>query len=244
MTRIPGMNFNEPNPPAGDEEPQSLSLLGGVAGGGMTDADLIEADAKKRGGSLLNQTGLMLVIVAVVAAVSLYAMRLTQGDLAGNGSTEAESKIENWLIKVQNPRALPEDSPLLPENRADLFGDTDTILAMFNDDQSKHQVPVEYVKKNPFILPGEGVAAGPLAPVSDGSRGMKALRDELAQLRLESVMTGGARSIAVINGEFYQIGAKVGSFTVESMDPMSVQLTADGHRFVLTIDGGDKSKRR
>lgn len=246
MTRIPGMNFNEADPPAGEKEPQSLSLLGGVAGGGggMTEADLLEADSKKRGGSLLNQTGLVIVAVAVVAIASLYAMRLTQGDLAGSGSTEAESKIENWLIRVQNPRSLPDDSPLLPENRDDLFGDTDTILAMFADDQSKHQVPVEYVKKNPFVLPGEGVATGPALPVPDGSRGMKALSDELEQYRLDSVMTGGARSIAVINGEFYGIGAKVGSFTIESMDPMSVGLMADGNRFVLTIDSGSKSKRR
>lgn len=234
MSRIP-TNIGGP----AKEEPQTLSLLSGVAGGaaGISDAELLEADKKRKGAGLLTQTPVLIGAVAIIAAGSLFAMRATGGDLGG-GNKELEAKIENWLIKAQNPKALDKDSPLLPENQVDLFKDTDTILAMFQTDFTDRQVPVEYVKKNPFVLEEEQVAPG--APVDTTSRDrakkLEALNRELATLQLQTVMVSGTRTVAVINGDFKQPGDAIGSFKLTTMDTLSVTLTAEGETFKLTLE--------
>lgn len=252
MTRIPGMNPNEKPAaaPPEEEEPQSMSLLGvgagAAGGGGLTDADLIDADQKRGGGGVLNQTGVVAVAIAVVAAGCLYGMRFTQRDLSGGVSQDVEAKIEQTLIKLSKPSVMREDDPLRDENLQNLFQDTDAIVAMFVGEGVEHQVPVEYVKKNPFLLPGEEEMPG--APVDttarDRAKQLEALGKELAGLQLQTVMMSGNRSVAVIDGEFYQIGSKVGSFVIEGMDAMSVQLRAAGQPFTLTIDTGEQATGR
>jgi hypothetical protein len=244
VTRIPGMNLDESKPPA-DDEPRTMSLMSGVAGGGgIGEPDLAVEDTGRRGGNLLSHSGMIIAIVAVLAAGSLYAMRITQGDLTGSTSRDVEQKIENAIIKLSRPGSMAANDPLRAENRASLFQDTDAILAMFAGDRGDHQVPVEYVQKNPFVLPTTQQAAGPVDnSMRDRQRRLDALNQELSRLNLQTVMLG-ARNVAVINGEFHQPGGTVGSFTIESMDATSVQLIAEGERFVLRIDDPTRRPNR
>lgn len=239
MTRIPSDHEHEPA--GGDGEPQSLSLMSGVAGGasnGLSEADLMAVDSA--GGSRISHSTMVLIGVAVIAAASLYLMRMTQGELAGAASSDVEVKIEQALAKLTQPQTLREDDPLQKDKLEALFSDTDTIVSMFASDLSEtHQVPVEYVKKNPFQLPTVETA-GPVAVVDTSARDLArrtaALQKSLDKLSLQTVMVSGKRRVAVIDGEFYQPGETVGDFTVVSMDTMSVQLEAAGHPFELTLE--------
>lgn len=223
-----------------DEAPQTLSLLGGIA----RPADLPEADplnaelpsSTKRG---LSQGTLLLIGAVLLAAGSLYLMRLVQGDLRQEaGPQKAEAKIEQVLAKLNQPGTLEPESPLLPENLEQLTEGID-LVQVFNTDYTGRQVPVEYVKKNPFRLNLPTTEkAGPTGPTPDAIRAqrLKQLQSELARLELQTVM-GGQTPLAVINGQFVRAGQQLGSFHVESIHAQGLQvvLTAEGERFTLSM---------
>lgn len=226
-----------------DEQPKTMSLMSGVAGGsgagGLSDADLMGVDAGR--GKRLSQSSLVVIVVAVVAAGSLYLMRLTQGDLSAGGTAgDVEIKIEEALAKLTQPAALSADDPLQKKQLEALFSDTDTIVAMFAADLSAHQVPVEYVKKNPFHLAATEPMGPGVIPVDttsrDHARRVAALQKQLDKLSLQTIMVSGNRNVAVIDGEFYQPGQSVGEFTIVSMDALTVRLTAGGETFQLTLN--------
>lgn len=240
------MSSNQEFDETADDHPQTMSLMTGVASGGaggLSDADLLGVDANQ--GSRLNQSTMVLIAVAIVAAGSLYLMRLTQGDLSAGTSNKVEIKIEQALAKLTQPAALAKDDPLQRARIQALFSDTDTIVAMFAADTSAHQVPVEYVKKNPFELAGTDTGTGVVAidtSARDHARRIQALRQDLAKLSLQTIMVSGNRNVAVINGEFYQPGEAIGEFTIVSMDTMTVNLQAAGEMFQLTLT--DRKKGR
>lgn len=224
-------SFNESNAlsPRSDrrgavtDEPQSLSLLGGVAGGdGGTDAADLDLNSLSAGGKVLNNGTMLLLMIFVVAAGTIYAMRVTQGDITvGAAAKSIEAKVEQALAKLTKPEALDPNDPLLKENLVTLFKDTDEIVSTFSTDPSRHQVPINYVQKNPFYLPTRPKVVAP-KPVSankaeeDRLEALKNLENEFKGLQLQTVMQGRV-PVAIINGELVQPGQMIGSFKVKSI---------------------------
>ena len=262
MSYIPGINdddaelneFDDADPSLasddleGDAAPSThLSLMGGVSSGGFSQAaDPVVAEAE--GGTWsdkLSHSGVVMGAIALVAVGSLFAMRWTQGDLSTSTvSRSVDAKIEDLLIKV-NSAHLPADSPLRAENMEALFQDTDEIVAEFGRDHTERQVPIDYVKKDPFLLwEPPVVATVEEAPVVEEKKvdpealrlaRLKELRGELKQLELQSVMDG-RRPIAVIGGEFRRLDDQIGSFVLERIEPLRVHLRAEGELFQLDLD--------
>ena len=220
-----------------------MSLMG--AGGVEADPAADEADASA-GSTWLGQGAVLggIALLATVAAV--LAMRTVVSDPGASNTLAAEdqAKIETYLGKSSNPDALAEDDPLRPGNLKRLFGDTDAVLAMFSRDLSESQVPIGYVKKNPFKLPiGEKPASkNNNTRQQQAKQRLRELRQKLASLNLQSVM-GGENPVAVINGELYQKGETVGPFTIERVNRVSLKLRADDRSFTLNMDkGGDDDR--
>jgi hypothetical protein len=227
-----------------DDENRSLSLMGGIARPeGMAEADEIDpgaldADAPRSG--VLSGGTLILAVLVVVGIGSLYLMRATQGDLgASKMATEVNAKIEQALAKLTKPGSLSPDDPLRDQNMSDLFKDTESVLAMFASDPVKHQVPLEFVKKNPFDLLLERDKGPEHVPVKTGVdeallRRQK-LAMELGSLRLQSVIQG-SRPTAIISNEIVVPGQRIGSFTVKAIEGFSVTLAVGNDVYVLKMD--------
>ncbi|MFW6060569.1 MAG: hypothetical protein ACODAQ_10325 [Phycisphaeraceae bacterium] len=223
----------------GEQQMQAMSMLGGASRPeGLPRADDSDfADVDGAGGSGISQSTILVVVVLVIAVGSLYAMRLTQGDLSDTDS-QIEAKIEQTLIKLGNPEAMSADSPLRPENLQALFRDTDQIISTLEIDLTGRQVPSDEIQKNPFELAiDRSQPADPDAAAGRRQAELERLREELSQLNLQSVMGDGDGAIAVIGGEFYQVGQTVGSFEITAVDGSNstVQLTAADETFVLKM---------
>lgn len=225
-----------------EEEPQSLSLLGGIAGPSDNFADVDDIDnITGETGKSINQSTLLVIVAVVIAAGSLYAMRWGQGELVDNSSSKkVEAKMEKILAKLSNPAAMQDSDPLREQNLQALFKDTDAIVTMLSVSHTENQVPVEYVQKNPFELSiaKPDADAGP-KPANDRQRQqrLKQLETELSRLQLQSVMKGKGAPIAIIGGEFYRSGATVGSFKIVNVDAnaLTVTLSAEGQQFMLSM---------
>lgn len=225
-------------PNTADEEPMSMTLSGiGRSGGEAIHSENGYDTEAGGGGGLLSHTTLLVVVVAIVAAGSLYLMRASQGSLASSKDVQdIEAKIATTLDRLNKPSLLPNGDPLLAENLSALLAPTEDITAIFAHDVREQQVPIEQVKKDPFSLafgtdPGD---AGAQDSAKDNDRRLAKLNDELKKFDLQSIMAG-TRNIAVIGGEFYKKGDRLGSFTVTDMDKLTVYLDAGGTPFELTL---------
>lgn len=226
-------------PAVGEDEAQSMSLLGGVAAG-EDPSHVDDFDEPGVAGRGISRGTLLVILVGVLAFGAIYAMRVMQGDMEADGDAQIEARMEQILAKLSNPDALDENDPLRPQNMEGLFQDTDAIVASLATDLSGRQVPAEFVKKNPFALP-LAEQSEQEEEVDDAAERRAAQRRELESevqhLNLQSLMGRGANTMAVIDGEIYSQGDTVGSFRVESVDASSqtVTLEADDHRFDLTM---------
>lgn len=242
-------NAHEHDIPLTDSDaPSSLAL--GAQGMGrpeeLPQADDLDFESGRPGLHSINQGTLLIILVALMAAGALYAMRATHSDLTGGTANRAvEAKIEQALAKLTRPDVLPKDDPLLTRNLARLFADTDAIIDIFAVDAAEQQVPMANLKKNPFRMHSQSVDANdPDAELRQAERERaklkKQLTDEYQALRLQSV-SGGRMPIAMVNNNMYREGNKLGSFTVRRIrtEEMAVELLAHDMLFVLRMKGND-----
>ena len=225
-----------------DGSAKTMPLMSG--GASLPEVDEFESEPIKNSRSILNQSTLLILLMLGVAAILIYTMRLSQGEIRSAESTiEAEAKIDQALARLTKSRALPQDDPLRHGNLDELFRDTDLIISMFSSDLTSHQVPIEYLQRNPFILTlaltDPTADMQPVALQNDGKRKklqqrMEELNKELAGLKLQTVILGNV-NVAVINDDLFQETHTVGSFTVTKISKMSVQLEADDKTFTLTM---------
>lgn len=192
------------------------------------------------GNKMLSHGTLLIIGIVLIAAGSLYAMRMTGGGLSTDDATKAvEAKIESFLAKVSNPAAMDPDDPRLRENIDNMSQDTEEIIAVFNNTVVDRQVPVEYIAKNPFALRLTSSASTADASTIDRDTAIRLekLKDQVGKLELQTVMGSARAPVAVISGEFYRQNDKVGDFTLTTISPdtQSVTLTAEGHQFELTM---------
>lgn len=239
-------NQEDLDPIDNPEEPATLSLMGGVVKPeGLPEAEL-EFDAMRSGRNKISQGTLLILLVVVIAAGSIYAMRIGQGDLSAGGvPSEVMTKIEAALARSKPSPA----SAGQPTTMRASFRDTQSIVNMFNADVSNRQVPIEYVQKNPFALAGQT----PAAELSqDNPADANRLRDlqrklqgEFDRLQLQSVMANARIPVVVIDGQFYKTGQKVGEFTITAIHDRGVDMEAQGMKFSLSMqDQIDKQRNR
>jgi hypothetical protein len=236
MTDFLDENDNTLMPQDNDtEEPMSMTL-GGIGRGDPLPEGGYEMGTASGGGGLLSHTPLLIGAVAVIAVGSLFLMRATQGELKSSDEVlEIEAKIANALNKLNSPSLLPASDPLLAENLNTLLTPAAEITAIFEHDVRDQQVPIEQVKKNPFSL---GLVNDTADTTGQDNRkierNLAKLRDEAKSLDLQSIMVG-ARNIAVVGGEFYKRGDRLGSFTITEIDKFTVYLESNGRPYELSL---------
>lgn len=222
----------------GEEEPRTMTLMGGVVSedpDAFDDQTPLSAENK-----LLNKGSLLIILVAALAAGSIYLMRLSVGSSLheDNSTRQAEARVETWLGKLSHPDQIAKDDPMRPANIRNLFANTDSIIKMFASDFSGEQVPIKYVKKNPFEL----VSGKPSISETDAEEqlAMRQLRSSLKSLTLQSVL-GGSDPVAVINSNLKRVGDTIGQFKIVSIGELSVKLQAKGKTFELRMNDGQQN---
>jgi hypothetical protein len=227
-----------------EDEPPTMPLIGGIVRpDGLPEAADLDLGAIKSSNPMLNQGTMLIVGAFVIAAVLLLAMKLGVGS-GGDTSANREfvQKIEQTLIQLNNRDAISPDSPFHSASIQKIRQDADAIGKIFDIDYTQKQVPIEYVKKNPFRLAIVHAATpdGPVVQVDNRAlQRQRQLESEFARLKLQTVMKGRP-NVAIINDEICREGQKIGSFTIARIDGLTVSLTAEGHTFTLEMDSGPR----
>jgi hypothetical protein len=181
----------------------------------------------------------MLACLLVGGAGLLYAMRLVGINPLQN--VAGGTKLNDY--ELARPGSMTADHKRVLEQLS-------TATA------APAQVPADQVHKNPFELAD---LLGPATPALDaGAAGAKAgaerarrdaeararkLQTTLAGLKLNGVL-GGSRPVARISGKAVRVGDTVEDlFTVHAIHGRSVELTADGRTFTLTMDDATANVR-
>ena len=225
--------FEEFDSPLDEEasEPQSMSLMGGIAGGALPGPDdYIGGDANdsKR---VTQQSFLIGLIVTIVAFGALAGMRLTQkGAEAAAVSAETEQFMASYASRLANLDKMDPNDPLHPDSITATFQNVEQIVAAIEDDPTKNQVPVEQVQMNPFT-PVKSKKKAPEAVVDNSAQEraqkLQMLYSELSRVDVQSLV-GGSRARAFIGGDLYKVGDTLGSFTIKSIDNRKIEFAVPG----------------
>ena len=145
--------------PAGSgaaEGERSMSLLGGIARAEVPGADDVEfLDGPKTKPKLSRGTLLILGVVGF-AIMSIFLMRITtRGETVSAVTTEMQAHIEEALSKIQSKDMAPNDPLALNNVNGPVQGPRlrGRDRRVHRADPTIHQVPIEYIQKNPFELP-------------------------------------------------------------------------------------------
>jgi len=221
------------------EDSGADAASGGSAGGGDAFEDPLNdaSPAPKR--KRINEGALLLAAVLLVAAGVLLVMRQTGSARLSEGASTVEIQVEKALAQMTGGRVDENGNLKLPS--------TEAVVALFADDPASKQVGLNQLKFNPFALrvttriqPTDSAGGGESENVADrrarqaAERRSKQLRQELKDLKLQTVMNGQS-PMALISGQVVREQAQLGSFTVTAIEPMAVVLTAGDNSYRLTM---------
>jgi len=222
--------------PPEEDAPTSMPLgIGGDAPLGESPLGL-ESSSGAKPNTGKTQSALIMLLVLIVAGGTLWTMRVTGGvEKMDSSVSVAEQKIEQALAKLKGES---KDSPLEQDNLNELFGDTEQVVAIFEDDPTKKQINVDNLSKNPFELVVTNKKDDQTETVSAIDRlkdeRNKELKRELGKLELQSVLSG-ATPLAVISGKVVRVGDTIGSFDVVGITQTGVKLSAESNRYTLSM---------
>ncbi|CAN5839549.1 hypothetical protein BH11PLA1_BH11PLA1_18960 [soil metagenome] len=151
----------------------------------------------------------------------------------------------------------------VPEQNRNAAANQEILLAELGALRTANQVPIEKLRKNPFMLaystgpakttenidPNDPDAARKLADRALAERLAKSqaervhnVKQKLAEMELQSVV-GGGRPIARISGKVYRVGDLVSDyFTIKTISGRSIEVEADGELFVIEMGEGGAKK--
>ncbi len=237
--------------------------LDGVEGDpAFAEGDMGGQDSRFKGA--LSRTNLVLfgVFLAGVAIVAFMSMR--QGPQESNAANQAQQQrvdqaINNFLARQDgvSPQAANGGSDLIPPATGskrdkpldDLMADSDHLVKMFFNFTDKSQVPLEDLKTNPFrfgeektnstsVTEEEAAAAETARRKAEEQAKRERIakaKDDLANLKLQTIMASGNSSQAMINTSIVRVGDTVVGFKIEKIETQRVHLSRDGMEFTLEM---------
>jgi len=225
------MTMEHFNPQAGHIP--DASGVEGTDGGPLEHIDLVGTASSKR---RVNDATIVLVGTLVVGAGILGGMRWL-GTQSGNlGVDKAIEKTVNEFLGRST-----KSSASGSVSGAAL--DSDAMLASLTEDRTEAQVPLDQVKKNPFVLrlAQSATTGGEEAPLNDTTAAREAERirqlqmsyeRDVKRMRLSSIMGQEGKRVAVLDNLVVQVGDVVKDvFTVREITAFEVVLVSEGLEF-------------
>lgn len=226
MSTIPTQSIAGDSPEGEEPKPEQYGTFR-LDALGVSGADMLEAPKRR-----VPMQAAVLVVLVVVAAGALYAMRrLGMGPL----SAVAEPVLLDYNLNKKGDGT-----------------DHKKLLADLTVSHVDHQVPADQVKKNPFRLPDvlpdrpdEKVVDKPKGPSQaeiEAEQRRLLIANTLATLKVHSVLSGTV-PVARINDENVRVGDTLAKlFTVTAIEGRSVTIMADEVAYIISIDD-DVAKR-
>ena len=211
------------------------TLQGDLAGADFATDPAFDPLGSSSTGKKLSGGFSLIVVVLAIAIVGLYSMRrLAQVTASQDTQVELTKKVNDWLAEHQTD-SDPEGVPVRRSKE-----DT-SVLGVLSQSYEEILIPLQDVKKNPFVLLESGSHNPPPTPenpTETPEERLERLRTARtgefeaasANLAVSSIMTG-SNPIARINGELLGIGGSVEAlpgiaFAVKSINADQVELIA------------------
>jgi len=204
----------------------------GLDGASLQQIDLVGTASSRR---RFNDATIVLVGTLVVGAGILVGMRWL-------GSQSANLGVDKAIEKTVN-EFLGRSSKETAQSRSRSSSESDVMLNSLTDDRTESQVPLEQVKKNPFVLrlgraASTTVDEGALLDdaVSREQARLAQLRltydRDIVRMRLSSIMGQPGKRVAVLDNLVVQVGDVLKEvFVVTDITAFEVVLQAEGMEF-------------
>lgn len=178
------------------------------------------------------RSNVLLLALFLAAGVGVYVLAVKKGPAQASAQQQAaEKQVEMAILHLKQGTTEPSESQ-----------DTRQLIHNFYRELALRQVPMERLRKNPFIFvppvlptatntsPSEDTAVRAAANERENrEKAMAALKT----LQLQSVITGRGGSTAVISNNLLTVGQKIEGFIVKAIEPKRVVLSFQGKDYSL-----------
>ncbi len=221
---------------ANDNQNTDSPVASNQATGGLMEMDIDTTGVSKKTlpASVLLLIGLLVVGVAALSLMRIFGNVSTQNDESMASAVKQIDMALAALVQQQETRLRQSGTGNDPE-----ISDTDRVITMFIKDPTSKQVQPGEIQKNPFTL----ITARKDNDNHDQfvidnrakQEKMKRIRDELARMKLQTVMNGQT-PMAVISGKVVRIGDQIGRFQIEQIKGVCVTLSTQGTKYQLSME--------
>jgi hypothetical protein len=218
---------------AATESDDGLASVLGAGGGASAEGEFIvdgAGGASKRG-------GVVILLLIAVAAGGAYLMYAKGGPRVARAATPeaaaAQAEISAFLAGGSKDIAGMQD----------LLRDTEKVVRQFLDYPAVRQVPLSQLRTDPFRLTTAAASAATSAEASlaEARRAHEQARAaalaRAQKLKLQSVMMGRGKPVAMIDGRAVSVGDTLDNgILVEQIRPGAVVIRDGNFRFQLQLD--------
>lgn len=205
---------------------------------GDENAEVADAPVAKGAGNARLLAGLksngVLAALFLAAGIGIYIFAIKRGPAQASAQQkQVELQVDSAILRLSQPTSGPSEST-----------DTQQLIKNFYSEIAQRQVPLEKLKKNPFVFvpPTSAPAAvttraaedPPLNPVDVNEKAAydKAMAN-LKKMTLQSVVMGKNGGTAIISNNLLTVGQQIEEFTIKSITPKSAVLTFQGKDYTL-----------
>ncbi len=191
------------------------------------EAEFVVAEKKP-----LNQTAMMLFLIAAIGGAGTYFMYYRSGPASAKAADPAVVKAEATITDFM--KVGSQNVSLLRS----LLESTARIVEQFKAYPNMTQVPLSDLKANPFHFAAAKVTSEvDLAEVAKKKKEEErvAILKSVQSLQLQTVVIRGDRKAVMINNTMYQEGDSLESFTVEKITAGGVVVKSGAYRFELRM---------
>ena len=192
--------------------------------------DYVDSHPSRYGRQGLTRENMLLTALFIAGIACVYFLSLRGGPQTASAQEKlTELRVNNaisGLTQIDNTHETAME-----------------VVHTFYHQASQRQIPLKNLKANPFVfkIPGpvKPVAAAKTkqtpAPVKKANDQAKQAMKEVANLKLQSILTGSHGAMAMISNNLLTKGQRIVGWTVADIEPRRVVLTWRDKTYVLKI---------
>ena len=185
------------------------------------------------------RSNLFLVALFITGAAVVYGLSWGKGPQKVSAEEKlVEAQVDSAILRLSQQASNSSNAPRPGQI-------TKEILHNFQERMLKSQIPLQKLRKNPFVFV-QPIRKPTISIVhkepdkKNSSLNQRETQEDvinaLKKLHLQSVLIGRNGATAIISNNLLTVGQRIEGFTIESITPRQVVLSRRGKRYILTVE--------
>jgi len=206
-----------------DSQNEQLNWVNGIGEDPSANSDIYIPEPEKNP----NRAGIVLVAICIAAVAAVYFFGTKQKPKqVSPEQLAAEAQIDIALTKLVGASKKAKG--------ANPLKNTEHMVQAFYEYPAKQQVLLDDLQKNPFSMLASGATQAD--NIQNQEKLEKDLKNKVAKMKLQSVVTMSSGNRCLIDGKIYTKGQLIDNcYKIEAINVDTVELSSKDFKFLLEM---------